>query len=82
VADWYPDEDTEPRFLPIRVTTDILDQDAALASRHPLRAYDAVQLASVLAARAVDDGINTFACFDGDLRAAAQAEGFNLLGVD
>lgn len=47
---------------------------AALATRHRLRAYDAVQLASALAARG--DQPLTFACFDEELAGAARREGF------
>jgi len=49
---------------------------AALADRHLLRAYDAMQLAGALElAGAQQPG---FACWDGDLRAAALDEGLAL----
>jgi hypothetical protein len=44
-----------------------------------VRAYDAVQLASALAARAANPGCREFACFDEGLRAAAAREGFALV---
>lgn len=45
---------------------------------HPLRAHDAVQLASALAVRAADSEVVGFACFDAGLRGAAAAEGLVL----
>jgi predicted nucleic acid-binding protein len=56
------------------VTTAILDAAALLVARHPLRAYDAVQLASAIAAARTNPGLR-FACFDTTLSAAAAAEG-------
>jgi hypothetical protein len=57
----------------------ILDEAAARAASHRLRAYDAVQLASALAAREADADCDSFACFDSDLREAAAASGFALI---
>jgi predicted nucleic acid-binding protein len=58
----------------------VLESAADLLDRHPLRAYDAVQLASAIAihrrARAV-----TFVCADATLLQAALAEGLRTLGV-
>jgi predicted nucleic acid-binding protein len=70
-----------PRFLALAVTDGIVERAAELAATHGLRAYDAVQLASALAARAADASCATFASFDGDLTAAATAEGFGALPV-
>lgn len=56
------------------VTTPILDAAALLVARHPLRTYDAVQLASAIAAARTNPGLR-FACFDTALSAAAAAEG-------
>jgi hypothetical protein len=50
-----------------------------LVEPHALRGYDAVHLAAALA---VGDAVTRFACFDGELRAAAQAEGLALLPGD
>ena len=62
----------------IEVSTDILRAAIDLVARHPLRAYDAVQLASALAtARLV--GRCPFGCFDEQLNDAAAAEGLMLL---
>lgn len=51
---------------------------AALAqlARHPLRASDAVQLASAITARIRFPELGRFLTFDARLNAAAQAEGF------
>ena len=46
---------------------------------HGLRAYDAVQLASVLATRSADRSCASYAVFDKSLRAAAALEGFTVL---
>lgn len=58
----------------------VLESAADLLDRHPLRAYDAVQLASAMAiarrARAV-----TFVCADAALIQAASAEGLRTLAV-
>ncbi len=52
-----------------------------LVGRHPLRAYDAVHLASALRL-SEDAGVAvTFACVDGALTRAAKAEGLRVLGV-
>lgn len=45
-------------------------------ARHPLRAGDAVQLASATVARSQVPELVRFLCFDARLTAAAQAEGF------
>lgn len=58
----------------VAVTPAILHHGARLVARHPLRAYDAVQLASAIAAARTNPGLR-FACFDTTLSAAAAAEG-------
>lgn len=62
----------------IEVGTDILRTAIDLVARHPLRAYDAVQLASALAASRLL-GNCPFGCFDSQLNDAAAAEGLTLL---
>ncbi len=57
---------------------DILRSAVDLVARHPLRAYDAVQLASALAASRLI-GRCSFGCFDEQLSDAAAAEGLILL---
>jgi predicted nucleic acid-binding protein len=57
----------------------VLADAARLCARRSLRTYDAVQLASALAARAVDPDLRIFACFDEHLSSAARAEGLATL---
>ncbi|MGH2516356.1 MAG: type II toxin-antitoxin system VapC family toxin [Ktedonobacterales bacterium] len=63
----------------VRITRNIYTQAAGLCRVHPLRAYDAVQLACALTRR--DDDLAsgspapTFVCADAALLAAAAAEG-------
>lgn len=64
------------QLLAVALAGPVLDDAALLAARRGLRAYDAVQLACARAARRADPGIDTFACFDVALSAAAAAEGF------
>jgi uncharacterized protein len=71
--------DRPPRFVAVAVAGKILERAAGLAGTHGLRAYDAVQLASALAARDVDRRCATFAAFDRDLVAAAASEGFRTI---
>lgn len=62
----------------IEVGNDILRSAIDLVARHPLRAYDAVQLASAMAASRIL-GNCPFGCFDAQLNDAAAAEGLRLL---
>jgi uncharacterized protein len=75
-SDWFGADDTNVRFAVVRVSSEILDLAARSSARHPLRAFDAVQLASALAARAASPDVTDFACFDQALADAARAEGF------
>jgi predicted nucleic acid-binding protein len=68
------------RFVRVGVTTSVLVASARVVARHPLRAYDAVQLASAHAAREAHSGVDLFATFDQALATAAASEGFALLG--
>jgi predicted nucleic acid-binding protein len=77
--DWHGGPSAEQRFAVVAVTDRILDEAARSVARHPLRAFDAVQLASALAARAADPELTTFACFDESLADAARAEGLRIL---
>jgi len=74
-ADYYGTSEEAPRFVVVGVTAGILDAAAALCARHPLRGFDAVQLASALAVRDIDPEVTTMAVFDRTLRGAAAAEG-------
>jgi len=65
---------TTPSISIATLTDPILDHAALLVARHPLRAFDAVQLASAMAAVRSDPTLR-FACFDVTLSAAAAAEG-------
>lgn len=66
------------RFVVVAVTDEILESAARVLARHPLRAYGAVQLATALVARAADLDLDSFACFDEHLAAAARIEGFRV----
>lgn len=78
-SDWIQAGHDDGPFQIIDVSHGILELAASSLARHPLRAYDALQLASAMAAREVDEGVSEFACFDRQLREAASAEGFDLL---
>lgn len=67
------------RLLAVALTAAVLEDAARLTAVHPLRAYDAVQLACARAARAADPAITTFACFDAGLASAAIADRFRPL---
>lgn len=73
-ASWVSPQDTQV----IKTNTDILHTAADLVARHPLRAYDAMQLASALEVLHVI-GECTFGCFDRQLSTAAAIEGLPLL---
>jgi hypothetical protein len=64
------------------VTRQTVEQAAALADKHGLRGYDAVQLATALEAQAVRDSLGLpqliFVSADGHLNTAAQSEGLPL----
>jgi predicted nucleic acid-binding protein len=66
-------------FAVVAVADAILAEAARAAAVHPLRAYDAVQLASALAARRADPDLVELACFDDTLAAAARAEAFRVV---
>jgi len=78
-ADYFGADSEPPRFAPVATTAGILDEAARLCASHGLRAYDAVQLSSALAARQADESCTAFAAFDRSLRRAAAAEGFDLV---
>lgn len=78
-ADYSGADGEEPRLVAVLVTAAILDVAARLSAVHGLRAYDAVQLASALAAREVEPRCSRLAAFDAGLRSAAAAEGWALL---
>ena len=73
------DQGSEARFVSVGVTASVIDAAATATGIHGLRAYDAVQLASAMAARGAVGGDWDFAAFDRDLRAAAARTGFALV---
>ena len=73
------DDDSEARYVVVGVDDGVLSDAVRLLPLHGLRAYDAVQLASALAAQTADKQCDTIAAFDTDLRRAAAAEGLALL---
>jgi hypothetical protein len=77
--DWFGESDGELSFAVLGITQHVLEEAARSVARHPLRAFDAVQLASALVARAADSSLTSFACFDEVLAVAARAEGFTVL---
>ena len=68
----------ESEAVLIEAGKDVLRDAVSLVARHPLRAYDAVQLASALAAARIL-GNCPFGCFDRQLNSAAAAEGLTLM---
>ena len=77
--DFYGDAAVPPRFGVVAASDHVLALAARLAASHGLRAYDAVQLSSAIAARGADPACVLFICFDDVLRAAAAIEGFTLV---
>lgn len=72
-----------PEFVRVRVTEALVRTAALQATKHQLRTLDALHLASALRVREQLGGLRgkpwVFAAFDGALRTAAGAEGFELL---
>ena len=67
-----------PDFVKVPVTDRLLTRAHKLAWKHGLRAYDAVQLAAALVCEETLTELHEsvmFACFDGELTAAANDEG-------
>jgi uncharacterized protein len=79
-ADWYGDDEEDARFLVVAISPAMLDDAARLTATHGLRAYDAVQLASALAADVADTEPLPFLAFDEHLLAAAAVEGLDVVG--
>jgi hypothetical protein len=66
------------RYLVQPVTDAVIEQAMALLDRHPLRAYDAVQLAGCLSLQSRVEQGPSFVCTDQDLLAAASKEGLSI----
>jgi predicted nucleic acid-binding protein len=64
----------------VEVAPPVTSRARRLLERHPLRAGDALQLASCLLLRDTTGGPVAFAAFDGRLNEAARAEGLTPLG--
>lgn len=75
----FREQDVPRSYAVITVQRQIIERAAALCQNHPLRAYDAMQLACALQSR--DDALTTgltppaFVCADVNLLASAGAEG-------
>ena len=67
------------QFAVVVVDARVLDAATAVAARHGLRAYDAVQLATAIVARQTLGRLEHFVAFDRSLRRAAASEGFGLV---
>ena len=65
-------------YVPVAVSSEILDRGVVLCGAHGLLAYDAVQLASAIHARAADSGVGDFITYDVALHRAAAIEGFQV----
>ena len=79
-AAFTADSSESGRFVSVAVASAVLGEASQLVARHPLRAYDAVQLATALAVRSA--GIEAvFVCFDDQLNRAAAAEGLEILAT-
>ncbi len=72
----------EPGFAVVDLPLPRLGAAADLVARYGLRAGDAIQLASALAARTADPECATVVCFDLRLRDAAAREGFGLVPAE
>ena len=66
-------------YLVQLVTDAVVEEAAALVDRHPLRAYDAVQLAGCLSLRSRLGESPSFVCSDRQLLRAAEHEGLAVL---
>ena len=82
-AEFAADVDGEglamPRFAVVAVGSAVVAGATGLVARHPLRGFDAVQLATALAARQTLGRLGRFVAFDVVLRSAAAAEGLALV---
>ena len=73
------EEDATTSFLLQPSTSAVMEEAARLIDRHPLRAYDALQLAGCLVVRHQMPGPLTFVCADTRLCEAASLEGVDTL---
>ena len=73
------ENDCSMTFLMQPSTSAVMEEAARLIDRHPLRAYDALQLAGCLVVRDGMPGPVTFVCADSRLCDAARHEGLEAL---
>ena len=73
------EDDTSSSFLVQPSTSAVIEWAARLIDRHPLGAYDALQLAGCLVIRDIVPGPLTFVCADVRLCGAAELEGLAVL---
>lgn len=66
-------------YLLLEVTNDLIRRAAELAATYPLRAYDAIHLASAKVLQERLQGPIFFACWDSNLSASAKREGLTLV---
>lgn len=79
-GDWFDPEATRCWYQSVEPIQAVLDNAIRFVGLYGLRAYDAVQLASAVAARDEVPECTTFVCFDHALQRASAALGFSLLG--
>ena len=73
------EDDASALFLVQPSTSAVMEEAARLIDRHPLRAYDAIQLAGCIVAGKGMPGPVTFVCADARLCEAAANEGLTTL---
>jgi predicted nucleic acid-binding protein len=78
-SDYYDAPGGAATFATVAAVDEVLADAARLTASLGLRAFDAIQLASALAARNVDQSCSTFLCFDESLRRAAASSGFSVV---
>lgn len=71
-------QDWDNYFI-VELSESVAELGGELTSRHPLRGFDAIHLASALLLRNRTCLEVSFCCFDERLRAAAEAEGLTVL---
>jgi uncharacterized protein len=74
----HPSRTAEVTYHPVAASTGVLDIAVTFCGIHGLPAYDAVQLASAVRARAVDATLTGLVTYDAALQRAAAAEGFTV----
>ena len=78
-ADWFCTGEEPPRFAAVVLASKLLDQAAQLCASHRLARTTPCTYRVPSPARSADESWRSFAAFDEPLRAAAAAEGFDLV---